>query len=240
MDCIYRFRPYNDNTRRELSDGYLWFSKPSAFKDVDDSNVRLMIESNAILQKAFSLALNAQGLEELKRLMAHIGICCFTKDIPTIKNRTYFPHGKTSICVEYDKEKISRHFLSLGMPNCFKEVVYSNSPVKVEHDGAYHILTKKDDEGECYESILGMRYDTNRFMDKLLFFLLTRIKEKYKRQKELRIIWGGFRIVENEALGYSVNIPKDCIENIYVYPDSPSEFTKAVKELGYDIKTIVE
>ena len=239
MSSIYRLRPYNENTISELLDAYLWFSKPSAYKDVEDSNVQLMIEENEILQKAISLVLNEQGLDEFQKMMKHIGICCFTTQIPSIKERKYFPHGKNSICIEYDQEKLSTFFLNTkSMPNCFKEVVYSNTPVKVENDGDYHILMRKDENGELFESILGMEYDSNRFMDKLLFFLLTRINERFKNQKEMRIIWAGFRIIKSDALGYHVNIPKDCIKCVHIYPDSPADFINAVNKLGYDVKTI--
>ena len=239
MSSIYRLRPYNENTLSELSDAYLWFSKPSAFKDVEDSNVQLMIAENEILQRAFSLVLNEDGLKELQQKLRHIGICCYTTEIPSIIDRKYFPNGKASICIEYDKEKLVSHFHnSIGMHDCLKEVIYSNEPVKIENNGDYHILMHKDDNGEYYESILGMKFEPNRFFEKLLFFLLTRINERYINQKELRIIWGGFRIIESKNLGYHVNIPRDCIKCIYIYPDTPTEFIKAIKNLGYDVKTI--
>lgn len=239
MSSIYRLRPYNENTINELKEPYLWFSKPSAYKDVEDSNVRLMIEGNEILQKAFSLLLNEQGIAELKKLMAHTGICCFTKDIPSAQDRFAFPNGRKSICIEYDNEKLAEYFLSVkGMPDCFKEVVYSDTPIKIETDGNYHILMRKDEDGDLYESILQVKYDPKHFMDKLLFFLLTRINERYCRQKEFRIIWAGFRIKESEDLGYHINIPKDCIKYIHLYLDTQDYFKKSIAELGYEVKTI--
>lgn len=239
MGSIYRHRPHNENTLSELSEAYLWFSKPSAFKDVEDSNVQLMISKNEILQRAFSLVLNEYGLNELQQKLKHIGICCFTTQFPSINARKYFPKGKNSICIEYDKEKLANHFLNrIGMPDCFKEVIYSNEPIKIGNDGDYHILMRKDKDGEYYESILGMKFDYKRFFEKLLIFLLTRINERFINQKELRIIWAGFRIIESENLGYHVDIPKDCIKCIYIYPDTPIEFLEAVNILGYDVKTI--
>lgn len=239
MSSLYRLRPYNEHTISELRDPYLWFSKPSAYKDTEDSNVRLMIDDNEILHNALTLILNDHGIEELEKLMAHIGICCFTKDIPRAQDRFAFPNGKKSICIEYDREKIANYFLNvLGMPDCFKEVVYSNTPIKVETDGNYHILMRKDEDGDLYESILQMKYDPKHFMDKLLFFLLTRINERYSRQKECRIIWAGFRIKESEDKGYHINIPNNCIKYIYIYPDTPNDFKESIMSLGYEVKTI--
>ena len=239
MSSIYRLRPYNKKTIGELSDAYLWFSKPSAFKDVEDSNVQLMISKNDILKRAFSLVLNKDGLEELQQKLKHIGICCFTAELPSIKDRRYIPNGKRSICIEYDKEKLVSYFHnSIGMPDCFKEVMYSNEPIKIEKDGDYHILMHKDENGEYYESILGMKFEPKRFFENLLFFLLTRINERYKNQKEWRIIWAGFRINENEDLGYHVNIPENCIKCVYIYPDAPADFVKALTSLGYNVKTL--
>ncbi len=83
-----------------------------------------------------------------------------------------------------------------------------------------------------------MKYDPKHFMDKLLFFLLTRINERYSRQKECRIIWAGFRIKESEDKGYHINIPNNCIKYIYIYPDTPNDFKESIMSLGYEVKTI--
>ena len=239
MSNVYRLRPCNDNTLSELSDAYLWFSKPSAFKDVEDSNVQLMISGNEILQRAFSLVLNEDGLKELQQKLKHVGICCFTTELPSINRRKFFPKGMRSICIEYDKDKLVNHFLyHIGMPNCFKKVIYSNVPVKIETSGDYHILIHKDENGEYYESILGLKFAPKQFIEKLLFFLLTRINERYINQKELRVIWAGARIFASEDVGYKVNIPKDCIKSVYIYRDTPIGFIKALNNLGYDVKTI--
>lgn len=57
--------------------------------------------------------------------MAHIGVCCFTKTLPSNKTKGKFPNGENSICIEYDKEK-GYH---IGIPeNCIKCIyIYPNT-----------------------------------------------------------------------------------------------------------------
>ena len=171
--------------------------------------------------------------------MKHIGICCFTKDIPKNCSREIFPRGWKSVCIEYDKDMLADYFMNdLGMPNCFKEVVYSDDPVKVVNDGDYHLLMRKDENGELYESIMEMKRNPDRFMEKLLFFLFTRINHKFIGQKELRIIWAGFRTIASDDKGYTVHIPKDCIKCVHVYQKTPKWFITAIKKIELDIKKL--
>ena len=236
MGSVYRVRPLNDNTLSELNESYLWFSKPSGFKDVEDSNIQLMIDENEIVQKAFSLILKEDGIAELKEKMKHIGICCFTKTLPTTERKERLPKGKNSICVEYDKEKLSDYFLNKEkLPDCFKEIIYSNKPIKVEKEDDYHFLYQKDENGELYKSIFEMQRNPQK-RDEFMFFLLTRINEKFKQQEEIRIIWAGFRIKESEDMGYHINIPKECIKYIHIYPNTDPDFVDKIKKLGYDVK----
>lgn len=238
MGSVYRLRPLNDRTIEELKEPYLWFSKPSGFTgDVNDSNIRLMIDDNEIIKKAFSFVLNEDGINELNDRMEHIGVCCFTKTLPSNKTKDRFPNGKNSICIEYDKEKLSDYFLNKeNMPDCFKEVIYHNEPITVESEDDYHFLYKTEANGLIYKSIYEMQRDPKKFMDELLFFLLTRISTKFKKQKELRIIWAGYRIKTNEEKGYHIGIPENCIKCIYIYPNTDDEFVDEIKKLGYDVK----
>ncbi len=51
MSQVYRLRPSNDQTLDELKNNYLWFSRPSRYKDVADSNVVAFTENNESIKK---------------------------------------------------------------------------------------------------------------------------------------------------------------------------------------------
>lgn len=238
---IYRLRPINKNTIDELKNQYLWFSKPHGFKDVEDANIGLFIEQNTIVRDALLQVFSPQGIEELADKMRHIGICCFTKVIPSCKDKLKFPNGHNSIVIEYDKTAIKEFFYNskYANANCFKSVIYTNEPIRIIKDDEYHYLYSEDEKGCFYKSIKELKLHP-RYIDDFLFFLLTRLNTKFKIQKEERIIFSGHNIKEfNEDInGYSITIPPECIKHIHYYSKCDSNFLDSISELGYDINTI--
>lgn len=79
-EIIYRLRPVSDKTIEELTEPYLWFSRPTEYKDSDDANIIAFSEENTTVKELFEQIFgNAEKLgEELSRL----GMCCFTKCLP--------------------------------------------------------------------------------------------------------------------------------------------------------------
>lgn len=214
----YRLRPMNDLTIEELNNHYLWFSKRSGFNDECDANIGAFIEDTPQIKSGLQLRYSREEIDEIIRRMDNIGICCFTKKLPSKKNLVLFPNGKKSICVEYNKKIIEDYFLNkYALAHPFKNVIYDAQPTKIESDGNYHILTKKYKDGCLYQSIYDIFSDIRK-VDDFFELLLTRINARYSIQKEMRIILGG-RILENldtSLAGYKIEIPKDAISKIYL------------------------
>lgn len=240
-NSIYRLRPINEYTLDELNNHYLWFSKPSAFNDVEDANIALFIEKNKIVYDALSQIYNTEQIEELSNKMRHIGICCFTTDIPSSYEKEKFPKGHKSIVVEYNKHILADYFKNSKyvIPNCFKSVVYTDDPIMIETDDQYHYLYLSDENGSTYKSIKELKLH-HRYEDNFIFFLLTRINTRFEIQKEQRIILSGHNIKEfiDDVKGYSIEIPLESIMNIHYYPGVNKRFLDSIKELGYDVKLI--
>ena len=232
----YRLRPMNDLTIDELHNHYLWFSKRSGFKDKFDANIGAFIEDTPQIERGLQLRYTEEGINEIVRQMDNIGICCFTKNLPQRNNLRYFPNGTRSICIEYNQRMLEDFFLkskfALAYP--FKNVMYSKEPTKIESDGSYHILTKKHKDGCEYSSIYDIFSDIRK-VDKLFELLLTRINERYDKQKEMRIVLGGrnFEYLDVSQPGYKIEIPADAISKIYIFNNPKSSFCQTIDMIGY-------
>lgn len=230
----YRLRPINELTIDELDNHYLWFSKRSGFKDKYDANIGAFIEDTPQIERGLQLRYTREGIKELVRLMNNVGICCFTKRLPSNKELGLFPNGKKSICIEYNKNIIEEHFLNrYALAHPFKNVIYDDQPTKIENDGNYHILTKKYKDGCLYQSIYEIFSDIRK-VDKLFELLLTRINAKYNKQKEMRIILGG-RLLENmdtSLSGYKIEIPNDAISKIYLLNNPSLSFCQKLEKIN--------
>lgn len=237
---IYRLRPLNQFTLCELEEPYLWFSKPTAFKDDEDANIAMFIEKNDIVKKALSQVLSEDQIQELSDKMKHIGICCFTIDIPDNRNKERLPKGYKSLVIEFDNSSLSDYFLNskYAIPECFRPVVYSDNAIKLKQDGVYQYLYDKGEWGECYKSIKELTIHP-RYIDRFIFFLLTRLKDKFSIQKEERIILSGHNIKEfdDNLTGYKIPIPRECIRRIYFYDDE-TLYLEKVSDLGYETNII--
>ena len=226
MSSIYRIRPINDYTIDELNNHYLWFSRRSGFKDHNDANIGAFLDNNELIQRAFERIFSPEEIQELRTKMDCTGICCFTGEKPSYKNKSHYPGGDDCICVEYNLERIEFYFLEkYYLPNCISKVYYFDSPVIFEQDGNYHILTQKDKNGCLYESMREI-VRTEKNLDKFIKLLLTRIDSKFHYQNEMRIILGGPRIpsFDPNLLGYKISIPENAITKIHLYKDTSRHF----------------
>ena len=230
----YRLRPMNDTTIDELDNHYLWFSKRSGFNDKCDANIGAFVEDTPHIKRGLLLRYSKEDIDELIRQMDNLGICCFTKKLPSKKNLIKFPNGRKSICVEYNKKIIEDYFINkYALAHPFKNVIYDAQPTKIESDGNYHILTKKYKDGCLYQSIYEIFSDIKK-VDKLFELLLTRINAKYSMQKEMRIILGG-RILENldtSLAGYKIGIPKDAISKIYLLNNPSLSYCQELEKIS--------
>lgn len=231
---IFRIRPSNDLTIDELKKEYLWFSKPTEYKDQEDANIIAFLEANENVKDAFNRVFS--NYKDLGKSIEKLGICCFTEDLPVIDKWKCFPKGHNGIVVEYDKARLEKYFLDkYYMGNCFSKVEYLDDPIKLlssTNDG-YDILWEVDEnKNYIYESIRGSIERKNKKMEEFLIKLLTRINIRYQIQKENRIILSQ-RIVAkflSGTKGYQIPIPIDLILNIYIKKSTPPKFIKSLRE----------
>ena len=236
---VYRIRPANDNTLDELSHGYLWFSRPSGFKgDTNDANIGAFVTDTPAIERGFKYVWPEFPFEEWYQGMSHTGICCFTRKRPHKSKLKNFPgcgSGK-AVCVEFNREMLEsffeRHRQHPIVP-CFRQVLYSIHPTKIESIDDWSILWEIGDGYKEYRTIPGILHSHPRVLDEFLFKLLTRISSRYKRQKEERIILGAGMIPSHDPslLGYKVSIPIEALEKIYVYPKVSEEWIKNLEEI---------
>ena len=167
--------------------------------------------------------------------MKHVGVCCFTSKRPSNKQRNKFPNKSNTICIEYNKPMLEDFFLKskYALADCFKTVEYYKNPTVFEKDGEYHIITKNDKSGVQSESVKSIFYN-ERFLDKFFWKLLTRIDYKFKNQKELRIVLAGRNItnIDEQILGYKVEIKQETINAIYIYPNTEKSFIEKLEQLN--------
>jgi len=244
MNTIFRFRPPNKLTIDELLTGYIWFSRPTEYKDKEDSNIIGFAETNEnvkdSLNRVFSdyLGLGAD--------ISYCGICCFSESLPKEKDWRLFPKGSSEgIIIEYDKEKIEQYFIqhySLG--DCFKKVEYLSNPLIIESSSSdgFDILWEIDENGILYKSLRGEIERDEKLMDTFFQKLFTRINKKYEAQNELRIILGSRNIADKtpDIKGYKIPIPLSAIVKIYVGSKTPKSYIKKLRKIIPDEIAIVE
>lgn len=51
----YRVRPCNNYTLDELRKGYIWFSRPTYYNDIDDANIAAFIKDTDAIKKVYCM-----------------------------------------------------------------------------------------------------------------------------------------------------------------------------------------
>jgi len=239
MSKIYRLRPVNDLTIEELKEHYLWFSKPTEYRDDADSNIFSFIDNNESIEASFKRIY--REYKEVVNLSKQIGICCFTKTLPKLNVWKKFPKGHKGIIIEYDKGIIEQHLIdTIGLGDCFKSVEYFSAPTLFKSYSEHDILWEKYDDGsKRYKALREIEKDP-RLLDELFLRMFTRINVKYSIQNEARVILGGENIPDKteNIKGYKLKIPQKSILTIYASPNTPKEFIKTLNELGIKIKVV--
>lgn len=241
MKKTFRVRPCNNNTIDELTNSYLWFSRPTQFKgDTNDSNIGAFVtDTEAIKRGILYLYPNFQFEEWFKR-MSYTGLCCFTKVLPTNKRLKHFPKCSNGncVCIEFDKDELEKSFIShtrYPIYPCFNEVVYSPKPTKIDTCDEWSILWKILEDGNVlYKTIPAIWNEHPRERDKFFRMLLTRLNSRFEYQKEERIILGGRNIPPHteKTTGYRINIPPHAILKIHIYPNVDKEFIKRIRSIN--------
>ncbi|MDL2228600.1 hypothetical protein LJC30_06915 [Odoribacter sp. OttesenSCG-928-L07] len=243
---IFRLRPSNDLTIDELKNNYLWFSRPTEYKDQEDANIIAFAEANENIKDTFNRIFS--NYIDLGEAVSLLGICCFAEHLPKKNEWKCFPKGHNGIVIEYDRDKLEKHFFDVFyLGDCFKKVEYVSDPIVIKSstDAGYDVLWEIDENGCCYKSLKGDIERDTRDMDEFILKLLTRINIKYQIQHEHRIILNHRNIPETvQGLkGYQKQIPIDSILNIYVHPTTPKKFINDLRSVISDnitIKTISE
>lgn len=242
MNTIFRFRPPNDLTLKELMENYLWFSRPLGFNDEKDGNIIAFAKENESIKEAFNRVFG--NYREFGDKMRLSGICCFTELLPKKNDWGHFPNSSGGgIFIEYDTAELQNYFLCrYGTP--FHEIDYVTDPttLRISKDG-YDILWEIDEEGiGQWKSIKSIEADA-RAMNELIRRLLTRLDIKHQKQRESRLL-----LVRNipskspDLKGYEMPIPADLIVKIHVHPKTPNSFMEQLKsivpcnQLNFDIQ----
>lgn len=235
MSNVYRLRPSTQRTIEELTENYIWFSRPCEFNDNDDANIVAFAEANENIKQALNRVFASYST--FAEQISLSGICCFSKSLPEFNVWKKFPGGNSGIFIEYDKEKLEEHFICrYGIGNCFKDVEYllDQLTFRSSTEQGYDVLwTIDDDGGLIYKSLEGSVMRDPRDMEKFLFKLLTRINIRYSIQNETRIILGGRNIPASSpgTKGYKISIPADFITKIYSHPNTPQDFVDELQRV---------
>jgi len=238
MKEIFRIRPANEKTVEELADSYLWFSRPTAYNDVNDANIFAFVKSNEALEMAFKRVY--ENYPEIARLSGLSGICCFTEEFPEAKIIREFPGSKKGLVIVYDKNLLEQHFIGrFALGDCFKRVDYLEHPTMFKSLGEQDILWEDDGNLQTYKPMTAITSDV-RIMDQLFLKMFTRIHWRFGNQKELRIILGGTNIPDKSdgLMGYQIKIPKEAILKILVHPEIDVDILKSIEKLGYIIERL--
>ena len=107
MSKVYRLRPSTEITIEELTTPYIWFSRPSEYKDCDDANIVAFAEANENIKEALDRVFSNHLA--FSKEISFSGICCFSKSLPELDVWRKFPNGHNGIFIEYDKEKIEKY-----------------------------------------------------------------------------------------------------------------------------------
>lgn len=91
----YRVRPCNSFTLDGLRRGYIWFSRPTCYKDTEDANIAAFINDTDAIERGLLYAgYRKECIDKYVNEMSHIGICCFTKEMPSGAKLACFPECK--------------------------------------------------------------------------------------------------------------------------------------------------
>ncbi|GAA4924532.1 hypothetical protein [Mucilaginibacter defluvii] len=235
MSKIYRVRPANEKTVEEIKEHYLWFSRPSAFKDTNDANVFAFIKENESINSAFTRLFkdNVDVAEE----SAIAGICCFTEDMPSPATLGKFPNAKNGLVMEFDRNILEEHFVkNYGLGDCFKKVEYLNDPTLFKSTNEYDILWEKTEDGEIYKTINEISL-SEKCMDQLFLKMFTRIGEQFSKQNESRVILAGRNTPDRskDVAGYKIEFPKEAIKAVYIHENAQQSIVEAIGKLGHNI-----
>ena len=231
MNTIYRLRPSFDLTIHELKESYLWFSRPTEYKDVEDSNIFSFIEKTESIKSSFERIY--KNYKEVANLCKLVGICSFTRTLPILNYWSKFPNGYNGIFIEYNKEVLENYFVKIyGLGDCFKPVEYLSNPTLFCSLDEHNILWEKKEDGEFYKSLRAIENDP-KLLDQLFLKMFTRVNDKFSPQNEARIILGGRNIpdMSKNIKGYKVMIPKEAIQNIYFHPQTPKSFIDELNKI---------
>lgn len=235
MSVIYRVRPANPKTIEELTKPYLWFARPTTYKDTEDANISSFIKNNEPIAEALERLFIDK--EKLSQNAALSGICCFTKGVPAAMAMRFFPGAAKGVVIEYYKKCLEKHFVDTkGIGDCFKNIKYTDNPTIFETSSGYHILWQKIGKAKFYKSVSGIFRDPKE-TDHFFVRMFTTIAKKYRGQREQRIILAGRNIPDKAAglLGYEIEIPKEAIKCVHVQKNSDTEIVQQIKDLGFKV-----
>lgn len=238
-NSIFRIRPLTEYALDELANCYLWFSKPAGFKgDANDANISAFFADTSALERGFKYVIPEFPFDKWFSGLNNTGICCFTREFPKKSKLKRFPGCKSgkAICIEYDRQKMETFFerhITFPIVPCFRKVLYSIHPTKLETCDEWSILWEIGNGYKRYRTIPNILHSHPRDLDELLYKLFTRISSQFKHQKEERIILGAGQVASYgiNTKGYKIPIPNETIRKVYVYPNVPQKYKSTISQI---------
>lgn len=160
--CLYKYRPDNENTEKIFTDHTLWFDHPSNFNDPFDcwANIQTVDRKgmlDRLKQKGISKqeeqyfeSLTLQQLiQSVKQSVVNVtdgyGICCFGMDEKNILMWSHYSEYHKGICLQFDVFE-DPDFFTFALP-----VNYVDQMPNYEHSTSDPLETIFKPKSKCWE-----------------------------------------------------------------------------------------
>lgn len=94
-EILYKYYPFNENTRSALSENYIWCSHPLSFNDPYDCALPLQLE-NKKLEEIISDYINKKA------------VTCFSENYKNILMWSHYADNHKGFCIGYKKDILSK------------------------------------------------------------------------------------------------------------------------------------
>ena len=228
---VYKYYPFNDNTKDALSKNYLFFSKASKLNDpYDTSSMLLTDEFYENLTKIYRNAklpkdLQIPFLKKTFKVMDNYGICSFSKSEDNMHLWALYADKFSGIVVGFDEEELKDLSYHNGIiplmnteyvknwPRSYKSDTFNYSFYNGEHQ-TYQIR-------HCFEG-----NESGRILEYFFHYLCTVKSNSWKEEKEVRLV-ASYRFlqelnkkhlynVEKTDVGYKVPFPLNAVKCIII------------------------
>lgn len=193
---LYQYRQWNEHTRKQLCNEFIWCSKATEFNDPFDSILNLPILRSIVKEyhDCNCTQLNEYNIlklyNDISNERSHMRISCLTPENRNLLMWSHYAKNHEGICIEYDTAQLDTSRKKF----CIAPVIYTDDNMALK-SSIYHCQTK-----DC----LGK--DVIRFsIGGNISLILAMVKGKvWEYEKEYRIFSDEMNFKDGE---YSVHWP---------------------------------